>query len=50
MTTNKAIFQDGNKFYFVEVLENNQIILKVKENGWSDTWSLPIQELIGSLK
>ena len=22
------------------------IILKVKENGWSDIWSLPIQEVV----
>mgnify|MGYP003349934870 FL=1 len=42
---NKAIFQDGNKFYFVEVLDNGKIILKIKENGWSDIWSLPIKEL-----
>ena len=41
----KAIFQDGQKFYFVEVLENGKIILKVKENGWSDIWSLAIKEV-----
>ena len=43
---NQAIFQDGNKFYFVEVMQGGTIILKVKENGWSDIWSLPIQEVV----
>ena len=42
---NKGIFQDGNKFYFVEVLDNGKIVLKIKENGWSDIWSLPIKEM-----
>ena len=42
---NKAIFQDGQKFYFVEVLDNGKIVLKIKENGWSDIWSLPIKEV-----
>ena len=42
---NKAIFENENKFYFVQVMENGKIVLKIKENGWSDTWSLPIKEL-----
>jgi hypothetical protein len=41
----KQLFQDGNKFYFVEVIDG-KIILKVKENGWSDIWSLPIKEMV----
>ena len=42
---NKAIFQDGEKFYFVEILQNGKIVLKVKENGWHSIWSLPIKEV-----
>ena len=39
----QQIFQDGEKFYFVEVTADNRIILKVKENGWHDIWSLPVE-------
>lgn len=39
------IFQDGEKFYGVELCENGEVILKVKENGWSDIWSLPVKKL-----
>lgn len=39
-----AIFQDGEKYYCVEVFPDNRITLKIKENGWSDTWSLPVEE------
>jgi len=40
----QQIFQDGDKFYLVEVTNDNRIILQVKENGWGDTWSLPVEE------
>jgi len=39
----EQIFQDGEKYYFVEVTADNRIILKVKENGWGDIWSLPVE-------
>jgi len=41
------IFQDGSRFYLVEVRENGQVTLKVKENGWSDIWSAPVPESKG---
>lgn len=41
----RKIFQDGNKFYFVQVFEDGTMELKVKENGWSDIWSLPLTEV-----
>lgn len=41
----QAVFQDGEKYYLVEVFPDNKISLKVKENGWSDTWSLPVEEV-----
>jgi hypothetical protein len=40
----QQVFQDGEKYYLVEVTADNRIILKVKENGWGDTWSLPVEE------
>lgn len=43
----QQIFQDGDKYYLVEVTNDNRIILKVKEDGWGDTWSLPVEEKTG---
>ena len=40
----QQVFQDGDKYYLVEVTNDNRIILKVKEDGWGDTWSLPVEE------
>lgn len=39
------IFQQGAQFYLVDIYENGTVTLKVKENGWSDTWSLPLDEV-----
>lgn len=41
----QQIFQDGEKYYLVEVTNDNRITLKVKEYGWGDTWSLPVEEM-----
>jgi hypothetical protein len=35
------IFKDGQAYYLVEV-GSQGVTLKIKEHGWSDTWSLPI--------
>lgn len=40
----QQVFQDEDKYYLVEVTNDNRIILKVKEDGWGDTWSLPVEE------
>lgn len=40
----QQIFQDGETYYLVEVSASGRITLKVKENGWGDTWSLPVEE------
>lgn len=40
----QQVFQDGEKYYLVEVTNDNRIVLKVKEDGWGDTWSLPVEE------
>ena len=44
-TAVQQVFQDGAKYYLVELYPNGKIILKVKENGWSDIWSLPVEEV-----
>ena len=33
------IFEDFGKFYLVEVTEDGRATLKIKEDGWHDTWS-----------
>lgn len=39
------VFENENKFYLVEIYEDGKVSLKIKENGWSDIWSLPIKEI-----
>ena len=39
-----AIFQDDNEYFLVEVRTDGKIILKRKVNGWSDIWSLPLED------
>ena len=43
-TATLQIFQDGEKYYMVEIYPDGKIYLKIKENGWGDTWSLPVEE------
>ncbi len=39
------VFQDGAKFYLVDIYPEDGIVtLKVKRDGWSDTWSLPLEQ------
>lgn len=42
-TPSQYIFSDGQAYYLVEV-GSNGVTLKVKEYGWSDTWSLPLEQ------
>jgi hypothetical protein len=39
------IFSKGGSYYLVDIYEDGTVSLKIKENGWSDTWSLPIDEV-----
>lgn len=39
------VFQDGGAFYLVDIYPDGRVYLKVKYEGWSDTWSLPLQEV-----
>jgi len=39
------IFQEGERFYLVDIYESGRVTLKVKEEGWTDIWSLPVDEV-----
>jgi hypothetical protein len=39
-----AIFQDDGEYFLVEVRVDGKISLKRKVNGWSDIWSLPLED------
>jgi hypothetical protein len=39
------IFSEGERYYLVEIYEDGAVSLKIKEDGWSDTWSLPLDEV-----
>jgi hypothetical protein len=40
------IFQEGAEFFLVDIYEDGKVYLKVKREGWSDTWSLPLEEVV----
>ena len=46
-TGDQYIFQDEDKYYLVEVFPDGKVSLKIKEDGWSDTWSLPVERAVG---
>ena len=41
----QQIFEFEGKYYLVDVWPSGKVTLKIKENGWSDTWSLPLEEV-----
>lgn len=41
------IYKDAGEYFLVEIWDN-KVTLKVKRNGWSDTWSLPLEETKGA--
>jgi len=38
--------KEENEYFLVEVYEN-KVTLKVKRDGWSDIWSLPLEQVKG---
>ena len=38
----QLIYQDEDEYFLVEIYEDT-VTLKVKREGWHDTWSLPLQ-------
>lgn len=45
METTQKLYREGNKFYLVTMWENGVVTLKIKENGWSDIWSIGLREV-----
>ena len=42
MKSKQHIFKSGNSFFLVDIWEDGEVFLKVKEQGWSDVWSLAL--------
>lgn len=38
------IFQEGQEYFLVDIYDSGAVTLKVKRDGWSDTWSLPLDD------
>ena len=36
------LYKKDNQFFLVDIWESGVVTLKVKEHGWSDTWSLSL--------
>lgn len=47
MVSQQFIFSDENEYFLVEVYEG-KVTLKIKRQGWSDTWSLPVKQVKGA--
>jgi hypothetical protein len=45
MASEQYVFRKDNEFFLIDVWENGQLTLKVKEHGWSDTWSLALERV-----
>jgi hypothetical protein len=43
MSANQYVFKKDNQFFLVDIWESGGVTLKVKEQGWSDTWSLSLE-------
>jgi hypothetical protein len=42
MKSKQHIFKSGNSFFLVDIWEDGEVFLKVKEQGWGDVWSLSL--------
>ena len=40
--TRQLIYKDAGEYFLVEIYEDT-VTLKVKREGWSDMWSLPLE-------
>jgi len=46
MALSQYVFEDKGKFYLVDVyLPEGKVYLKIKEDGWGDVWSLPLEQV-----
>jgi hypothetical protein len=44
----QKLFRAGDMYFLVESYPSGVVTLKVKENGWGDIWSLPLQKVDSS--
>lgn len=44
MKSKDYIYKNEGQFYLVTMWENGKVTLKIKEQGWSDTWSASLDE------
>jgi len=45
MSANQYVYRKDNQFFLVDIWENGEVTLKVKDEGWSDTWSLSLERV-----
>ena len=45
MAVSVYVFQKYPQFFLVEIAEDGTVALKIKEDGWSDTWSRPLEKV-----
>jgi hypothetical protein len=46
MTGQQYLYSDNGEYFLVEIWED-KVTLKVKRDGWSDIWSLPLKQIRG---
>ena len=39
------VYKNGEQFFLVDIYDDGTVTLKIKEEGWHDTWSLPLEEV-----
>jgi len=45
MSAKQYVYKQGEQFFLVDVWDNGEVTLKVKDKGWSDTWSLSLDRV-----
>ena len=45
MASKQFVYRKDNEFFLIDIWENGEVTLKVKEQGWSDTWSLTLERV-----
>lgn len=41
----QRVYKLGDMYFLVDIYDSGTVTLKIKEDGWSDTWSLPLEEV-----
>jgi hypothetical protein len=45
MASKQFVYRKDNEFFLIDIWENGEVTLKVKEQGWSDVWSLSLERV-----